>query len=250
MKAYVQSRDEKGKPTRWAVVVELGIIDGKRQRKYVYGKTRKEAEAKAAAAVGARQRGADLDKARTRLRDFLMDRWLPYQQPSLASHTYTSYKQICDLHINPDLGHLRLDELRVEHIDRLMAALRTRVNPRTKRRYADSFVVKIRAVLRAALGDAERWGFVGSNVAAKSEPVKLRKKRHKPPTDEQIRAILRAVEGHIYELVYHTLIKLGLRRGEALAIRWQDIDLDAGLVRITGSVQRQRAKGLVRRGGR
>ena len=114
------------------------------------------------------------------------------------------------------------------------------MNPRTKKPYAPSYQLKVYTVLRRSLNLAVRWGYVGFNAAAQAETPTVPKKRITPPTNAQIGAVLRAAVGHRYAPIYHVLVVTGLRRGEVLGLRWADVDLDAGLLYVTGSLKRSR----------
>jgi integrase len=239
MKAYVVERNEQGKPIRWAVALEMGKIDGKRRRKMVYStKSGKDAEQKAARLAQAAQQGLDLKKDKRTLAE-LLSRWLEHTKGRVAPLTWESYRHVAESLITPELGAYKVTWLTVEDVDSFLTRMGQRQNPRTKKPYAPSYILKIRAVLRRALNQGKKWGYVGQNVAALSDPPKLRKKKPRALSDDQIKALLAAVSGHRFAPIYHTLVKLGMRRGEVLAIRREDLDLAAGLLLVTGSVQRQ-----------
>lgn len=240
MNAYVVERNEQGKPRRWAVAIEMGKIGGKRRRKMVYStKSAKDAQQKAAKLTQAAEQGLDLKKAKRTLAE-LLHRWLEHNRPPrLAPLTWESYRHIAEDLIIPELGAYKVSWLTVEEVDDFLTAMGQRKNSHTKAPYASSYVLKIRAVLRRALNQGKKWGYVGQNVAALSDPPKLRKKKPRALSDDQIKALLAAVSDHRFAPIYHTLVKLGMRRGEVLAIRREDLDLEAGLLLVTGSVQRQ-----------
>jgi integrase len=239
-KAYVHARDAEGNPTIWAVAVELGQVNGKRARKKVFGKTAEEATRAAAQLYADMRTGMDAAKDKTRLSEYL-PRWLEHEKEQIAPRSWESYERITYAFLIPELGHIYLSRLDGEQVDRFIADMRQRTNPINGKPYAHSYINKIRGVLRAALNQAARWKYVapGNNAAALSEPVRTRKKRFARLTPSQVRAILRQVEGHPYEVLYHALAKTGLRKGEVLAWRWADVDLDEGIVMISGSLQRE-----------
>jgi integrase len=101
-----------------------------------------------------------------------------------------------------------------------------------------------RTVLRAALSRAMKWGLVVRNAAALAEPPRSPRKEARYLDPDQARALLTAAEGHKDEALFVTAIMCGLRRGELLGLRWQDIDLDARrAIRIRNALHRVRVPG-------
>jgi integrase len=96
----------------------------------------------------------------------------------------------------------------------------------------------IRTVLGIALNRALKCGYVERNVAALTDAPRRVRSERTPLTHEQVRAFLRAAEGDTLEALYLTTALLGLRLGEGLGLRWQDVDLDGGTLRIRQTVQR------------
>lgn len=232
---------EKTQPILFRVMLNLGKIDGKAKRHPVYGKTAQEAIAKAERLTGDIEDGLDPQYENATIAQLLF-KWLDWTRSRIEPRTYESYEHIVEAFFVPEIGAWRCRALTPERVDTLFSDLAERTNPTTGTPYAPSYLLKIRAVLRRALNIGKRWGYVRRNVAELSEPIKQRPKKKRRLSDAQVRALLQAVEGHHYELLYHVLAKLGCRVGEALGIRWDDLDLDDGLVCMTGSIQRERTQ--------
>jgi integrase len=96
----------------------------------------------------------------------------------------------------------------------------------------------LRAVLRRALGQAPKWDLVARNVATLVEPPRSVKHEIHPFTPKQAQAFLTAVKGDRLEALYSVAIALGLRQGEALGLRWSDIDFDAGTLTVRVALHR------------
>ncbi len=90
----------------------------------------------------------------------------------------------------------------------------------------------IRAVLRNALNTAMRWGLIGRNVAALVDSPPVPKREIKALSVSGAKAILDAVKGDRLEGLFTIALALGLRQSEALGLRWSDIDLDGGSLRV------------------
>jgi len=103
---------------------------------------------------------------------------------------------------------------------------------------APKYVKNIRAVLRGALNQAVRWDLLGRNPASLVEPPRVERYEIKPLTPVEARAFLAAIRGDRLEALYSVALTMGLRQGEALGLRWSDVDLDIGSLRIEKQLQR------------
>jgi integrase len=237
MKARAVEWDDKGKPTRWRVDLDLGMINGKRKRKAVYGHTERAALKRAQRIADELKGGADPEKERATM-DALFTAFLDYSTSRVRPGTLESYRHIVNAFLRPAFGSTRARKLRAEDVDKFLSRLNGETNPQNGKPYAPSYLLKVHVVLKRALNLGQRWGYVAFNAAGQAEAPKVAKRKVRALTDSQITAILQAAAGHRYQPIYHLLIVTGLRRGEALGLRWEDIDLDNGLLSVTGTLQR------------
>ena len=93
-------------------------------------------------------------------------------------------------------------------------------------------------VLRAALDIASRDGLIRSNPAAAVRRPGVERKDAPHLTAEQAQALLEAIRGDRLETLFRVMLATGLRRGEALALHWPDVDLDTGLLRVRWTLSR------------
>jgi integrase len=222
----------------WCAIVDLGWVNGKRKRKYLYGKTRKEVADKLKAAYHDQASGVDLASERQTVEEFLK-LWLE-QTVKVRNRdgTYDNYAQIVRSHITPAIGKYQLTKLTPEQVQAMLNQLTgVGLAPRTVR--------NVRAVLRDALNQAVKRRRIAYNVAALVEIPRAEKPVITPLTPEQAQALLEAVRGDPLEALYRVALSLGLRRGEVLALRWEDIDFDRHELHVTGSVRR--VGGVLRR---
>lgn len=211
---------------RWCATVS---VDGGR-RKSFYGQTRQEVAKKLAAALKARQDGLPLPAERQTVGQFLVD-WLKSAKQSLRPLTHKRYGELIRLHALPSIGRVAVSKLSPQHLERLYAdRLDAGLSPATVR--------QLHAVLRRALGQALKWGSVGRNVATLVTPPRVTRHEITALTKEEVRALLVAARGDAFEALYVLAVTTGMRQGELLALRWQDIDQDFGSLRIRGSLQR------------
>jgi integrase len=215
---------------RWQGAVHLGWRDGKRHRKFYYGATRVEVRDAIAAAIREVKRGGSLGDDRQTVAGYL-DEWLSSITAKVRPKTHASYAQLVRCHLKPGLGAYRLNKLRPEHVERFLDEKQgAGLSPRTCQ--------YLRAVLRRALGRAVKQDILSRNVAALADPPRVVRSEVQALTPDQARAFLRAIEGNrLYALVAVGL-SLGMRQGELLGLRWQDVDLDAGAVRVRHALHR------------
>lgn len=210
----------------WAGVIDMGRDSkGKRKRKYIYGKTRREVSERMKELLRDQQQGLPILTGKHSLEQFVTS-WLEDEiKPTLREKTYVSYEGICRLHILPGLGHVNLQELTRQQVQRL-------VNDKAAAGLSKHIVTDIHAVLRRALNQALEWDLVARNVATLVKPPRIEEKELHYLTPEQARKLIQTVQGDRLEALYTVALALGLRRGEALGMRWQDVDLDKGILSV------------------
>lgn len=238
--------------------------DGGRPQ-YVYGAT------KTAANNARKDRERDLAEGLPTGRDETVaqffDRWtaktLPQQVRSrhLDPNTADSYADNARLHIVPHLGHIQLRKLTVSHLREWQAELLAKPSGRARKTLRPGETelpppptLSVRtvayqlAILHRALNDAMRDEIVTRNVASLIEPPRADKGEEKAKaesrklTKEQTRRLLAEAASDPLWCYWLVVLTLGLRRGEGLGLRWQDIDWDAKTIRLEHSVQRLRGE--------
>ncbi len=216
---------------RWCSVVDLGYINGKRVRKTVYGKTRKEVADRLPALLTAHQQGMALPTSTTRVSEFLT-RWLEESvKPTNAARTHESYSQLIEKHISPMIGNHRLDKLTRSHVQQML-------NAKSEEGLSARTVQYLRSVLRIALNDAIKWEILTRNVAALAEPPRQNHDEVTPLTADQIRTLFNEVADDRLEALYVIAGTLGLRKGECMGLRWSDIDFESKSMSVRKQVQR------------
>lgn len=219
---------------RWCAAISLGYAGGKRRRKFVYGKTRGEVREKLTKTLRDLQLGIAPPDERRTVKQFL-EKWLTdIAKPRLRPRTFVGYKHHVDAHICPEFGNTPLAKLGPEQIQRLLVLKTEELSARTAQ--------YIHAVLRTALEQAVRWGYVPRNVAKLVTSPRVKRPEVKPLDSNQARKLLAVVEKHRLSALYTVAVALGLRQGEALGLRWEDVDLKAGQLVVRQSLQRFEGK--------
>lgn len=145
-------------------------------------------------------------------------------RPNRRFITHTLYETAMRRHILPYLGKVPLRDLTPQHVQIWLNRVRV------EHKLSASTVRTAHSVLRAALSQAARADLVLRNVATLIELPKNDTARARFLTEEEARALLQAVSGDRLEAFFVLALALGLRRGELLALTWQDIDLDKGIL--------------------
>jgi len=204
-------------------------------RKVVYGRTHSEVRRRLIEIVHSKDSGTLVDARGLTVGNFL-DQWMgEVVQPSVRPWTYRGYDVHVRLHIKPVLGRLPLEALSPRHVQSLL-------NQKLAEGLAPKTVRYIRGTLRTALKQATRWGLIARNPVDAVDGPKVERFEIRPFTPDEARQFLRAIRGERLEALYSVALTMGLRQGEALGLRWQDVDLDLGCLRINKQLQRINGK--------
>lgn len=205
------------------------MADGK--RKYVYGSSREEVRKKVGANVRAVETGTMSDSRGLTVGEFL-DQWLEdVVRPNVRPWTYAGYEVHVRLHLKPTIGRVQLDKLTPLNVQQLL-------NARVDAGLKPKSVRYIRGTLRTALNQAVRWGLISRNAAALVDSPRVEHYEIQPFTPDEARTFLAAMKGDRLEALYSVALTMGLRQGEALGLRWQEVDLDLGYLRVSKQLQR------------
>lgn len=151
----------------------------------------------------------------------LATEWLAHHGPNLEAGTRDSYR--LDLaRALPDLGDTPLHRLGPRDLDRLYRRL-------TDKGLAPKTVRNVHGTIHAALGHAVRWGWVDRNPADRADPPVAKRKAINVPTPHQVLAAIDHARPD-FAVMVRTAATTGHRKGTLLALRWTDVDLDAGTV--------------------
>jgi integrase len=221
------------KDGRWCGRYWTQTTDGKRTRVAVYGRTKAEVRVKLTKAIAERDAGFPFETKNPTLKEHL-ERWLENSvKGNVAPRTFANYKLQVRRHIVPALGHIKLKTLTSSHVQ---GFYRTKLDSGL----SPSSVRYIHAVLRRALKQAVRWRLVPINAAESVDLPQLVHKEQQSLSLEEAKRFLEAARGDRLEALYVLALYTGLRQGELLGLRWDDVDLESGKLRVTRQLQRLR----------
>jgi integrase len=195
------------------------------RRKTLYGKTRGEVSEKLTKAMADRDGGLVFDADNLKVGEYL-DRWLVDSVlDTVRPTTYERYEQIVRIHVRPALGSVKLKNLTPVHVrglyrEKLEAGLSART------------VQYIHVTLHKALKQAVQDGLIPRNATEAVKAPQVRREEMHPLSAEQVKVLLEVARGDRLEALYVLAIHTGLRQGELLGLKWEDVDLESGTLRV------------------
>jgi len=222
---------ERVKRFRYDVIIEIEDHETgqKKRRKYTFA-TEREAQRELGRLVAEAEAGA-LTGKRAMTMAVLLDDWLEHAvRPRVTDKTYSNYQSTVDRHIRPDLGSIQAQKLTTARVQTYHARLRgAGVGARTRQ--------LCHLHLTQALDYALTLGVVPRNVARAIPRARWRPGQMKHWTRDEARRFLGvAATDSTFGPLWHLALGTGMRRGELLGVRWQDVRLDAGYLTVRQAV--------------
>jgi integrase len=214
----------KRKDGRWCGQYTVQTSTGPKL-KYVYARTKAEAAAKLRKAMADRDAGLHFADQNQTLGDYL-DRWLSNSvRGSVKKRTFERYEEMVRIHIKPLLGTKKLGKLRpadVQHLyrERLDSGL------------SAGTVRHVHVTLHKAPKRAVQWNLVPTNVTEAVDVPKASKEEPLSLSVEQVKALLEATKGERFEALFVLAVHTGMRQGELLGLKWDDVDFERGEIHV------------------
>ncbi|MER6091732.1 tyrosine-type recombinase/integrase [Streptomyces bluensis] len=249
------------KDGRWEAAGYVLAADGTSKRVRVCGTTRREAAGKLAEKIADSNRGLPVATADSTVSDYLT-----YWLGSIAVHrlrenTHTRYTTCVRLHLIPGLGTKKIARLTAKDVRSFLDRLRTTcqccargldterkaccaVGECCQKRLSPLTVTYVHSVLKSALEHAVREDELPRNVARNVRTTAARPRRFRPLTAAEARRFLDTARTDRLHALYELALRTGLRKGEVLGLRWEDLDLNSGNATIRHSLQRTHTGGL------
>jgi integrase len=254
----------------YAAYVWVTKPDGKRTRKYVYGKTRETVYERWGKLQQQARNGPIATKMQT-VGNYVAYWLAEIIEPNLSPATWATYDYVARRYLIPGLGNKRLDRLQARDVQvwlnqvgrtcQCCAQAKDGRKPPARRQCcaigiccrelpSATTIDHIRRVLRAMLSQAVSDGYAASNAAKSVRLPTIRTRKRKAWTSDEARRFLESAraDGDRLYPAYVLVLVVGLRKGEVLGLGWEDIDLDAGTVAIDWQIQRVgKVRGIERR---
>jgi integrase len=232
----------------WELKFDVGVdAKGNRNTRYAsFRGTKRDAQIELAKLVAAADAGTLPEPSKITVAQYLRD-WLdgpadrpnkdqPYLPPGLAGKTVERYRQLAEQQIIPHLGAVVLQKLKPAHIadwHRNLAAC----GGKDGRPLSMRTVGHAHRVLRCALAQATAIELVSRNVSSAISPPKVEETEVESLKADEIEIVLAALKEHPLETIAVLAISSGARRGEILALTWNNVDLDSGTIKIERSLE-------------
>jgi integrase len=234
MKGHIRQRS----PGHWAIVIDVRDpqTGGRKRRWHSFAGTKRQAQVECARLISEMQGGGSVDPSRVTVGEFL-DRferdWVAINGGARTAERYRDALA----HVRRHLGETQLQKVRPAEIAALYATVsRSGLAPRT--------VQMVHRVLHRALGQAKTWGIVRDNVTETVKPPPAPDQEKEILQPDRARELLERLNSHPLYMLAALALATGARRNELLALRWQDVDVDAGRLRIETALEQTRAHGI------
>jgi integrase len=166
--------------------------------------------------------------------EFLIERWLPSIEMTIRPNTFVSYAGHLTNHVVARIGSMSIHDVDGLTLNALYSELLRggRLKGRGKG-LSPTTVRRVHATLRRAFRDAVRWGLLEKNPVESCDPPRLaRNDVMRTWSLEELRAFLELTRDDEWAELWLLLATTGMRRGEALGLRWCDVDLRTCVISI------------------
>jgi len=205
-------------PGRWELRVDAGrdpLTGRRRQRSKVVHGGRRHAERALAQMVA--EVAAESTPGTEAPLSVLLERWLAQAERDLSPSTVAEYRRLADVRVIPAIGDMPLHRLTSGHLDGLYVALAADLSPAS--------IQRVHALIRRALAQALRWGWVERNVALAASPPTVPARTMDLPPVAVLPRLLAAAHAHdeAVGVAVELAARTGMRRGEVCGLQWRDV---------------------------
>jgi integrase len=234
MRGHLRERS----PGHWAIVIDVRDPQtGKRKRRWhSFSGNKRQAQVECARLISEKQDGAAVDPSRITVAEFLDRFERDWVAINAGARTAERYRDAL-AHPRRHLGDTQLQKVRPADVAAFYATL-------SRSGLAAGSVRMVHRVLHRALGQAKTWGVIRDNPTEVIKPPPAPDQEKEILQPDEARELLARLNGHPLYMLAVLALHTGARRNELLALRWQDVDLDAGRLRIETALEQTRAHGI------
>ena len=234
MKGHIRERS----PGHWAIVIDgRDEQAGKRkQRWHSFKGTKRQAQDECARLITEMKNGTAVEPSRMTVAAFL-ERWIDHMQGQVSPRSHERYAEIARKNLAPLLGGLMLTKLQPAHISQTYAKALASGRRDGQGGLSPRTVTHMHRVLREALQQALRWQLLARNPADAVKPPKVERKQMNVLNTDATANLIEAARGSPLFVPIMLGVRCGLRRGEVVALRWRNVDLDRGQISVIASAE-------------
>jgi integrase len=234
MTGHVRRRGQRS----WELKFDVGTdpTTGRRKTRYhTFKGTKREAALELARLVAGAAKGEYVDPSKMTVAQFL-ERWeRDWAAGNVSPKTAERYGELIRKHVSPHVGRVQIQKLQPVNLSELYGKLlrETGLAART--------VGHVHRVVHRALGHACKWGLVQRNVAELVDPPPVASAEISILRPGDVQAVLGGLQCRFLYTIAAVALATGMRRGELLALRWQDLDLDRAQIRVEQAIEETKA---------
>ncbi|HHY47493.1 MAG TPA: site-specific integrase [Firmicutes bacterium] len=234
MRGHLEKRHE----SSWTIVIEAGRdpATGKRRR-IVRGfkGNKRDAEKEMIRLMHELETGMYVEPSKLTVAQWFRQ-WFEMQKDRLSPTTRNRYRTIIELRLIPKLGQIPLEKLRAMHLQQFYADIERERFDNKEGKLSPASVRYHHAVIHRGLAAAVKLKVLQQNVADYVEPPKILRQTVKILTNEQVTALLEDAKTTPHYAPLLLAVTTGMRRGEIYGLKWQDIDLDKGIITVSRTI--------------
>jgi integrase len=229
----------------WRLIFDLERDHtGKRQQKtFTVRGTKKQAEAELSRKLAEIESGGFVDPGNIKLSEYL-ERWLKHVETKTSAKTHERYSEIVQLAISPALGAIKLAKLSPMQIQAFYGEALSSGHVKRDAGLSARTVLHYHRILFQSLKQAVRWRLLSYNPAEAVEPPVPTHKEMTALDETQTATLIENAKTHTLYVPILLAVTTGMRRGEVLALRWCDVDLDRATLSVTQTLEKTREGGL------
>jgi integrase len=238
---HIRRRGERS----WELKFDLGTdpLSGRRKTAYHSFKgTKRDAQIELTRLMAGFADGNYVDPSKLTLTEFL-DRWEGWAATQVSAKTLERYRELTAHHIRPHLGASRIQKLKTVNFAELYGRLQ-KPKPEGGAGLAPKTVGHVHRLLHRVFDCAVKWGVITNNPVSPSEPPRVTRREITILSPDQIDSVITALRGRYLHPITVIALATGMRRGEIAALRWGDVDLERGKIRVERSLEQTRGRRL------
>jgi integrase len=241
MKGHIRQRS----PGHWAIIFDINRDGARRRKWHSFRGTKKEAEAERARLIVAMNEGAYVEANKLTVGKFLLDRIAQWEAAKrITPKSAERYRELANNQVLPFIGEKRLQTLKAIDIENWHNTLIASGHKKGKGGVSVRTVGHAHRLLSKAIREAQKFDLVVKNVAATEKPPKVDGDEVQIVSAARLRELMEKIKGHEIEPIVTLATFTGLRRGEILALRWKNVDLDKKVLQVREALEQTRTHGI------